>query len=310
MGVATVITQTEPFEFPSIMRGLPFETYVGIEALNSHGAQTIMDLSPYHFRWHRDNDEDEPSPAKRLGTLFHELVLEPERNAYRVIPDGADKASNANKLALVNFYCASMECEPPYIDVKLADGKLLSAQLEILEEQFSTSGLYAVKQAAFDAARQMRDGLFSKRVARALFADGEAEVTLLWEDREFGARKKARVDWLPEGHDLMVDIKSIDSAGWAEAMKSIARYGYRPQAAHYLEGGNACGLPHHTFALAFVESSKPYQSRIVYFDNDDIAEGSNRMRVATKSYSECVASGHWPGYPEEIEKADLPKWSK
>lgn len=301
--------QTEAFAFPSVMRGLDFQTYLEIEALNSHGAQTILDKSALHFQWERENSKP-ASDAMTTGTLFHELVLEPEKAAYRVIPECADKVSNAGKAALVDFYCRAMECDAPQVDGVSADGKRLSAQLEILEARFAESGLYAVKQSAFERAVAMRDSLMSRPVAKALFADGDPEVTLLWRDREFGAPKKARVDWLPEGHEILVDIKTIASAGWEEAMKAIAKFGYRLQAAHYLEGARACGLRHSAFALYFVESEPPHGVRPVYIDPSDIAEGAQKLRAATRIYSECLETGYWPSYPDEIEKANLPKWAK
>lgn len=304
-----ITSQTEAFAFPSVMHGIPFETYLEIEALNSHGAQTILDKSAYHFRWERENHKP-ASDAMTKGTLFHELVLEPEKAAYRIIPEDADKASNAGKLALVDFYCQALELDAPRIEGKMADGVRLSAQLDILEARFADSGLYAVKEGVFQQAVSMRDALMSKPIARALFEDGSREVTLLWRDREFGAPKKARVDWLPEGHEILVDLKTTASAGWEEAMKAIAKFGYRLQAAHYMEGARACGLNHSAFALYFVESEPPYGVRSVYIDSHDIAEGAQKLRAATRIYAECLETGYWPGYPDEIEQASLPKWAK
>ena len=302
-------TQTEAFGFPSVIQGLDFSTYLEIEALNSHGAQTILDKSPAHFAYEREHPREQ-SAAMRLGTLLHDLLLEPEKCAYRIIPEGADKASNMGKEVLVSFYCAALEREAPRIEEKLADGKRLSAQLDILEASFAERGLYAVKQEAFGRAQRMRDSLFANPIAKSILDDGSPEVTLLWRDREFQVPKKARVDWLPEAHEIMPDIKTIAAAGWEDTMRSVAKFGYRLQAAHYLEGAAAVGLPHKIFALFFVESDPPHGVRLVHFDPRDVQEGAARLRAATRQYAEAVASGRWPGYPVEIERIDLPKWAK
>ena len=58
------IAQTEPFAFPSLIRDLPFETYLAIEAASASGIKTMLAKSPKHVR----EEPHKESDAMTLGT--------------------------------------------------------------------------------------------------------------------------------------------------------------------------------------------------------------------------------------------------
>jgi hypothetical protein len=159
-------------------------------------------------------------------------------------------------------------------------------------------------------AERIRDNLVGKPLISEFLADGSPEATLIWRDAEFGILKKARVDWMPHGHDVMLDLKTIPRAGFDDCMRAISRYGYRLQGAHYTEGSGAVFGERRIFILIFMEKEPPNHSRAISFTDEQLAEGRQKLRVASRRYAEAMASGVWPSYPPIIEEANLPRWAK
>lgn len=298
--------QVDPFSYPSIVYKLPFEDYLNINALNSHGIYTIHDKSALHFKLEKE-DEREQSASMKLGTLFHELTLEPWANRYRVSPKGFDKTTNVNKAIMVRAMCEWLECDPPEVQ-KQAEGKMLSEQIDILSAMMSRKGLYAVTEEQHYESTKMRDNLMANPQASAFFADGNSEVTLLWRCPNTGIKKKARVDWLPYGHYTLVDLKTIDSAGTKDCERAATRFGYDFQMLHYEEGARETGLSDRPFTLFFAERKRPYMARAWFIlDNNNQLRGTRKIigRVC-ELYAEAIATGVWPGFSEDIEPLKLP----
>ena len=303
--------ESEPFGFPSVMRSLPFATYLEIEALNSHGATTILDESPYHFRYEREH----PAPstkAKTAGTLVHEMILEPEKKGYLILPKGGEKSSKAGLTLLLDAYCEWLDTTPPPSE-ETAPAKIMRDQVQQLEQLFESDPRYLVTEEQMENAKATRENVFRREapgvpgIAETLFADGDPELTLLWEDST-GCKKKARADWMPASHEIILDVKSIDRAGNSAIERAIRNFNYDFQGQFYIEGTEACGLGKRVFVILFVERNPPFHSRLKYFSDKDMADASRRNQHAAKLYHDAMTSGYWPSYPQTIDPIIMSKY--
>lgn len=154
--------------------------------------------------------------------------------------------------------------------------------------------------------------------AGPLFAPGRgiAEQSLFWQDPQTGVWLRAMVDWmLPAGPGqrlIVVDYKSCISADPAAIAKSFDSYGYYRQAPYYLAGAKTLGLhqgQEPAFVFVFQEKTAPYLITIVQPDPDSLMWGERDNRLAINTYAQCKATGHWPGYADDVLPVSLPTWT-
>lgn len=107
------------------------------------------------------------------------------------------------------------------------------------------------------------------------------------------------------------DYKTTNNADPDAFAASAARYGYDVQAAWYLWGARELGLADRSAAFLFLvqEKEPPYLTSTVQLDAQAMRIGEQKARAAMRLYAECVESGRWPGYPEEIVQVGLPVWA-
>ncbi|HWB35670.1 MAG TPA: PD-(D/E)XK nuclease-like domain-containing protein, partial [Rugosimonospora sp.] len=98
---------------------------------------------------------------------------------------------------------------------------------------------------------------------------GVAEQTLIWRDGESGVWCRARLDHIhhrqPGRRLVVVDYKTTVSAAPEDLDRTIYRYGYHVQAAHYLDAVQALGLAPDgvLYLLIFQEKTAPYLPTVV-----------------------------------------------
>jgi len=234
-----------------------------------------INTSPLHY-WARYLDPNrvapEPSPAMKLGTLVHCLVLEPEElpHRYRRVPDGIDRRTK--------------------------DGKQQWAELE-------ATGLELIKAADWDAANAMADSVHRHPAAAQLLqrAGGMAELSFWWDDSSTGLRCKCRPDWFT---DQVVDLKTTADASPAGFARSVANFGYHVQAAHYLAGTGV-----ERFSFVAVEKQPPYAVAVYQLDAAAMAIGDALRLDALNRIVQCRKADQWPGYGDDEQVISLPKWA-
>jgi PDDEXK-like domain of unknown function (DUF3799) len=146
---------------------------------------------------------------------------------------------------------------------------------------------------------------------------GDAEQSLFWRDDETGIWRRARLDYLPRPRRrrrlVIPDYKTCERAGRESVRKAVANYGYHIQAAQYTDGVRALGLDEDpAFVFIFQEKTPPYLVNVVQLDDDAMAAGRERMRLACEMFRDCTGSGIWPGYSDDTRDPDvisLPPWA-
>lgn len=274
-----VVTEPGIYDMPDhIYHGDP----VPGGSLSSSGAKMLLSPScPAKFRWRMDNPQ--PYSSKfALGHAAHLLVL------------GAGPALKV-------------------IDAN--DWRTKKARED--RDEAHAAGLVPLLVAEHDQVQAMAAAIRQHPVASVLFNPdhGRPEQSLFWMDDATEVWRRARFDWLPNnissaGRLIVPDYKTTEHADLDAVRKSIYNFGYHQQAAWYVDAANALLGPTNGTAFLFVfqEKTPPYLIRVVEPDVIALRHGRNRNREAIETYAQCIATGRWPGYSDDIEHVALPAW--
>lgn len=252
-----------------IHRDVKFTDYLAWDAVSNSALARFARVPAAAFVPLEDSD------TLRIGRAVHCDVLEPEqfRARYRV------KEHNGNS----------------------KDGRAEKARAD--EE-----GIELITMSDYVLIRGMAESILHHPAARAILAEGEAEVSLLWHDPETGLRCKGRIDWLAPG--LPCDLKTTRDSSPAGFAKSVASLRYHVQQAHYRAGLEALGQPSDGFVFVAVEKTAPYP--VGCYCITDAAElvGYRLRRRALLAWKSCVETGQWPAWRSpKIETLSLPNWA-
>jgi len=140
-----------------------------------------------------------------------------------------------------------------------------------------------------------------------------AELSLFWQDDEFGIWRRARMDAVRlQSRVVIVDYKTARSADPEEFAKSAANYRYHMQDDWYRTAvTRTLGDIDPLFLFVAQEKTEPYLTGIYELDGEAKWRGAERNAAACRKYARCVASGEWPGYQLDDQLAttiSLPRW--
>ena len=237
--------------------------------------------SPEKFRYYKDNPE-EPTPALVFGQLFHAMALEPDtvKEQFAIAPI-VDRRTKAGKEAFAEFE-------------KFAEGKTV------------------VTSEMSQLASEMCNALIKNENARKLL-DGEKEKEFFWTDELTGEECKCRTDVILKIGDLniIVDLKTAESAATENFTKDAIKYGYDFQSAMYKNGVEQNRNEQYIFVFVVIEKKPPYAVNILQADELFIRRGNDIFRELIGIYHECKTSGDWYGYLgkyNQINSLALPAW--
>lgn len=237
-----------------------------------------MAKSPAHYLAALTTPRKE-TPAMRLGTLFHGLVLEPERVSIAVAPT-CDKRTKDGKATWEAFCLENQGAEI----VTAEEGEMLLGMVASVRAHPAASVLLA--------------------------GPGIAEGSAWWVDEQSGELCRCRPDFYREDLGIIVDLKSTEDASPEVFAKSIAKYGYHRQNAMYVDGvATATGRQVKGFVFVACEKRAPYAVSVYQLDMQGEEAGRIQYRDLLMTLADCKCSGKWPAYSERIETISLPAWS-
>lgn len=249
--------------------------YHAAEGISKSGLDLIH-KSPAHYKAALTLPHIE-TPALRLGTALHTLVLEPARFVAEYDFIDGDRRLKATKDAI-------KEAE--------AAGKIILTKDE------------------FDAVSGMRDSIFSRKIARALINGAAVELSVFSELD--GVRVKCRPDGWRIGGGILFDLKTTADASPAGFARSVAKYRYHVQEAFYrhvvasITGDDPDKL---VFVFIAVENKPPYEVALYNLDEMAQLQGIIEAREDLRRYREAKEKNDWHGYSPLIEKLSLPRWA-
>lgn len=280
--------------------GLPEEEYHAAEGLSCSGIKQLS-ISPLNY-WHQNYNPiktpAEESFAMKFGKAAHCRVLEP-RKYYSSYAKAISKADYPDSLDTIDDLKGFLADQGLPVTFKKKQDLIDRIKESGIEAQIwdeirakhdaANEGKQLFLADTYDTIEALANTLFADPVVATLFSEGIPEVSFFVRDPETGVMLKARMDYLR--HKSTIDLKTFSNARGKQTDKAIfeAIYyeGYYLQGVYYthirelarqklIQGEipvhgdvpedwlNAFKAnEHHGFALVFVESSQPFDMRVI-----------------------------------------------
>ena len=249
------------------------EQYHDHDSISKSGLDLVA-RSPAHYRY---AEQREPTRAMVIGSAVHAAILEPEvfASQYMLLRDVKDRRASEYKQA---------------VSVHGADFVLTGTEADYV------SGI----QESVQQHTKLRS---------LLAADGRAELSVITKDPITGVAVRCRFDWLTHA-GVPVDLKTTLDARPDAFSRSVSNYRYHVQAAFYcdvweLETGEKLDR----MVFAALEKAMPHAVQLYMLDDEAMAVGRKLYREALNVYADCLESGHWPAYGEDVQLLNLPPWA-
>lgn len=267
-------------------QNIPYAVYSAWPGVRFSDAKHV-DVVPAHYRI-RELGPDEEKKHFTQGRCFHTASLEPEllEREYITVPRVMVDGVLTGDKRLKPVKNAWKEAEANHPDA------------EILSED------------DYNQALSWRDAVWSHPLmAEILGSPGFNEASVFWQDAATGLYCKARIDTMRlwRGYTVVIDLKSGVDGAPRPFQKSLEKFSYPAQAAHYLNGLNAVGPAERRFMWFVVEkdSSLP----VVYEPGFATLEyGRRQIARWLATLADCQEKNEWPGYPVGINAIDISEY--
>jgi hypothetical protein len=275
---------TEPGLYPGIDEAVYHRDPIAHEwgSLSVTAARLLVPPAPAAKFDHARRNGKLPTKAQKLGTLAHAFTFGQPTDDVEVL----DFENRTRNKAFIKA-----------------------------EEEVLAAGKRVVLRKEWDEAAAIAAAVWGNPTAAGLLAGADYEVSGFWVNAEFGIWQRMRMD----AHSLqwpmptIVDLKTSADASAEGFAKSMADYGYVRQDVHYREGLAAClgcDPGDIDFVFIVVESEPPYLTATYRPHEQDIDRAAHQLRAARERFRHCSESGIWPGYSEEIETLELPRYKR
>ena len=254
---------------------LPEAQYRAAEGISKSALDYIAPpRTPAHYRAYIDGLlRVETTPAMKLGQMIHRAILEPDALEVAVKPEGLNLATKEGR------------------EWKAAQTKTIITQ----DEYVTIKG--------------MRDSVHAHPAVKRVLANARTEVSL-FANGEDGVLRKARIDALPESGNVIVDIKSCQSADADLMSKSVVAYRYDVQAAYYLDICKLLGIDKSEFLFVCVEKQPPFAVAVYALDQTAIEWGRKQYQRDLAAIANCESKDQWPSFTQDITTLALPAWAQ
>ena len=240
----------------------------------------------------------QPKPSDTVledGEMFHTYVLEPDEfdKRYIILPD---------------------DCKP-------GSGTGMKARKEEFLAMAEAANKKVIDPTKIEPFKKMRDAIYSHPLVReySLLSDGEAELSGFWFDPDYKVLTKIRLDYLNKQNRIITDLKSTTDCTEHSFFEQGYKLDYDLLAAHYLYTvTRITEVTHDRFFFIAVNKKPIYDFAdneiygvMVYEANANdefINSGLLKRARALTIYNECIESGKWPQYSQELKAMFLPGW--
>lgn len=266
-------------------------------------------------------DQFDPQPPSLSSSVAHRLLTRSPLHAWTCHPrlNEAFKQDDEREFDLgTAAHAVLLENQSLYV-VQIADektGELIDATdykkkaAQEARKAAKAQGLFPVLAHQAEAIREM------VMVARLTLANSPdlvgirplmAEQTLIWQDS--GAWCRSRPDWMTEDRAVVISYKTTSNAEPDAFTRHLLTMGYHTQAAFELAGLKAATGVDATYVWLVSEVEPPYACSLVGMSPMLLDLAQATYRRAVEVWARCLASGHWPAYPDRIAYAEPPPWA-
>lgn len=267
---------------PSVVHGMPDAEYhadpVEGGSLSSTGARRILD-SPARFRWELEHRVEKA--AFDVGHALHAKVLGVGSPVIPYPDEHLTPSGNASTKA---------------------------ATVAWVDEQ-RAAGLVPVTPAQLGDVDAMAEAVLAHPLARSLVeAAGHSEVSVFATDPDTGVRVRARLDRLPDDGPA-VDLKTTSgSASPVGFGRDAAKHGYPVQDVWYVDALKWATGDEREFRFVVVEKARPHLVAVHGFPEVVRLGARDLAARARATYAECVATGVWPAYGDDLIETQIPAY--
>ncbi len=250
----------------------------------SRSALMLFSDSPYKY-WARYRNPSAPkttsSSAMKLGSAFHDFILEPElfEQKYIIKPERIYKKDG------------DIEAYEKY---------------KLLLEEYAISKKITLDDDEYQTLCAMKESLSKNKKAMNLLLDGRVEHSFFWNDSESKLLCKVRPDVLHD--DIIVDLKTISDASPQNYQRSMITGGYHIQGAMVRTGVECIeGNRIDTVINVCVETTYPYSVGIYFIDQAALDYAEEKFKKILGDISFAFTHNHYQDY--EVQTIGIPKWA-
>lgn len=251
-------------------------------SLSASMIKTMLNQSPLHAwcqhpRLNPDIESDN-DPKFDLGTAAHSLVLEGIDNM--LVVDADDWRTKAAKQAREDAYAAGRT------PVLAQNHKHLTRMLEVAQ----------------DAVRNCVG------LSGFTFEQGQPEQTLIWQEQGIWCR--SRLDMLANDYHLILDYKTTTGSASPDkaARQILDQLNGDIQAAMNLRGLRHLTGKDAKFIFMVQELDPPFSVSFIGVGPAYLTLGEDKILSAMATWRECMKSGRWPAYTNQICWAAPKPW--
>ncbi len=256
--------------------GVSEETYFGWPAV-SNSLMRKFDNSPFHGKYAMDHPEPLDSAEVAMGSALHYSIFDPARFASSVVKvEKINRQTKEGKAA----YAAMMDANK---------GKIILDP----DDYANFKGMRAALES-------------HPLVSKILNAEGATEAAVVWIDAETGLPCKAKLDKFIPGK-FALDLKTTRSAEPSDFARSVGKFGYHRQNAHYYDGFATVVEPT-PFAFVVVENVAPFGVGLFRLDDEAVKVGRSINRRIMRQIAKCLETNEWPSYPTTVQTLSLKPW--
>jgi hypothetical protein len=281
--------------------GIPDPDYRKWPRMNASTLEWGMETME-HLKAAWDGELNPKSKALAFGIAGHCKLLEPtrfkEQYAIKGQCEGKTKAGkqceNWGAVRVCgHWYCGTHEPE---------------ATPDVVETLTDTES---------ETLDRMAGKVFAHPAVALLRQNGGCEVSIAWTDRTTGLKLKGRLDkWIPEcrlpgdtqAWPAILDLKTVRSCDPRLLAMEIEEFGWHRRAAMYRDGIETLTGHVPDYLLVCILKTPPYSVVVKQLGEESLRGGRDEYRDLLKTWKNCLKTGKYPGYGDDIDTADVPEW--
>lgn len=277
---------------PLILPDMPEAEYRAHPAFANSDLKVARGQSPAHMI-HKRTHGSPDTPAKRDGRILHTAILEPHQFSarYVVLPaDAEDRPTDAMRQAVLKGTASENSIK------RVSWWDAWNATNE---------GRELIAADKYDEFMRVTEAIREHPALRGYFNSPGVvtEQSVFATDPETGLPVKIRRDLRVRlgGYNVVLDLKSAESAATNDFHFAIKRYGYVQGAAFYTDVGEWAGDPTDVYLLIAFEREAPYGVTVHEVGPEAMAKGRMQYREALTLVKHCVDTGEYPLYPTDVQ---------